>query len=135
MTRKPLGLAPAPEEGEILAPRAAPPVAFRVRPGQSGNARGRPRRSNPVAALVAKALAEKVEAKENGRIRHITKLEAVLTQLVNRAANGDQSAAKFVLSLLPDDPGPAPPRETEFTSEGDEMVIAEVVRRLSRPLE
>ena len=133
MRRAPL--APAPEDGEILAPHAAPPIAFRFRPGQSGNARGRPRRSNPVAALVAKVLAEKVEAKENGCVRSITKLEAVVTQLVNRAASGDQNAAKFVISLLPDDPGPAPPREPEFTSEGDKMVIAEVVRRLSRPLE
>ena len=67
-----------------------PPRAARFRPGQSGNPRGRPKRAR--GALIAQALDEKVEAKENGKRRRITKLEAVVTQLVNRAANGDQRA-------------------------------------------
>jgi hypothetical protein len=80
---------------------------------------------------VAKALGEKVEAKENGRRRRITKLEAAVKQLVNRAANGDQRATQFVFSLLHNDHGgPATPAPERF-AEADAIVVAELVRRFS----
>jgi hypothetical protein len=102
----------------------------RFRPGQSGNPRGRPKRG-ALSALVARALGEKVEAKENGRWRRITKLEAAVKQLVNRAAGGDQRATQFVFALLDGDQGrPAP--TAERPKAGDAMVVAELVRRLSR---
>ncbi len=131
MRRGPLGLTP-PEKGAEPAVRRLPPVASRFRPGQSGNPRGRPKRPRGVGAIVAKALAEKVEAKENGRRLRMTKLEAAVTQLVNRAANGDQRATQFVFALLHDDPGPVTPPPPEQLSEGDALVMAELVRRLSR---
>ena len=117
-------------EGEIGDRR--PPRDTRFRPGQSGNPRGRPKRDRALSALVARALGEKVEAKENGRRRRITKLEAAVKQLVNRAASGDQRATQFVFALLDgDQTRPAPPA-AERTSEGDALVVAEIVRRLSR---
>jgi hypothetical protein len=54
--------------------------------------------SRSLRGLVASALGERVEAKENGRRRRITKLEAAVKQLVNRAASGDQRASSFSLS-------------------------------------
>ena len=80
---------------------------------------------------VARALAQTVEATENGRTRRITKLEAAVTQLANQAAAGDQRAAQVVLRLLPEDPPPRS-RTPHYTSEGDALVIAELVRRLKR---
>jgi hypothetical protein len=118
-------------EGEVGYCR--PPRAARFRPGQSGNPRGRPKRARGLGALIAQALDEKVEAKENGKRRRITKLEAVVTQLVNRAANGDQRATQFVFALLHDDRGASAPRADDQTGQGDAMVVAELVRRLERP--
>jgi hypothetical protein len=112
-----------------------PPRATRFRPGQSGNPLGRPKRARGLGAVVARALGEKVEAKENGRRRRITKLEAAVKQLVNRAANGDQRATQFVFALLDDDQGRPAPRAAERPGEGDAIVVAELVRRLSRPPE
>jgi hypothetical protein len=83
--------------------------------------------------LVASALGERVEAKENGRRRRITKLEAAVKQLVNRAASGDQRATQFVFALLGEDKGGEPP--VAIDAEADALVIAELVRRLSRPAE
>ncbi len=103
------------------------------RPGQSGNPRGRPKRARGLPGLVERALAEKVEAEENGRLLRITKLEAAVKQLVNRAANGDQRAAQFVLALLPADQGRPPPQTAERLRAGDALVVAELVRRFSRP--
>ena len=124
---------PAAEEGEERVGKGRPPRATRFRPGQSGNPRGRPRRARGLGGLLATALREKVEAKENGRKRRLTKLEAAVTQLVNRAAKGDQRATQFVFALLGDEQSrPAPPTP-ERIGPADALVVAELVRRLSRP--
>ncbi len=109
-----------------------PPLATRFRPGQSGNPRGRPKTASRLRALVERELGEEVEAKENGELVRITKLEAAVKQFVNRAANGDQRAAQFVFSLLADVSDRPPPQAAERTGEGDALVVAEIVRRLSR---
>ncbi len=76
---------------------------------------------------------EKVDVKENGRSRRITELEAAAKQLANRAANGDQRAMQLVARLIEaDDPRSAPKAPT-YPSEGDALVVSEIVRRLSRP--
>jgi hypothetical protein len=109
------------------------PRSTRFRPGQSGNPRGRPKGARGLCGLVASALGERVEAKENGRRRQITKLEAAVKQLVNRAASGDQRAAQFVFALLGEGRERSPPVAADTDS--DALVIAELVRRLSRPPE
>ncbi len=124
---------PAGEDGEDKVGNRRPPWATRFRPGQSGNPRGRPKRARGLGAVVARALGERVEAKENGRRRRITKLEAAVKQLVNRAANGDQRATQFVFGLLDDNQGRPRPLTAERPGAGDAIVVAELVRRLSRP--
>jgi len=124
---------PATEEGEERVGKGRPPRATRFRPGQSGNPRGRPRRARGLGGLLATALREKVEAKENGRKRRLTKLEAAVTQLVNRAAKGDQRATQFVFALLGDEHSRPAPHPPERIGPADALVVAELVRRLSRP--
>jgi hypothetical protein len=112
-----------------------PPRDTRFKPGQSGNPRGRPKRARDLSGLVARALAERVEAKENGRRRRITKLEAAVKQLVNRAASGDQRSTQFVFALLGADRDRAAPLTAERPKAGDALVVAELIRRLSRGAE
>ena len=119
-------------EGEGGVGNRRPPLATRFRPGQSGNPRGRPKTANRLRALVAKEFGEEIEATENGQPVRITKLEAAVKQYVNRAASGDQRAVQFAFSLLVDDHGPPPPQAPERIGEGDALVVAEIVRRLSR---
>lgn len=64
-----------------------PPMMTRIRPGQSGNPRGRPKGARNLSTIVAAALSERVAINEKGRRRWITKLEAAVKQLVNRAAS------------------------------------------------
>ena len=74
-----------------------------------GNPRGSRKRARTLGAAVAAAMDEKVDVKENGRSRRITKLEAAAKQLANRAANGDQRAMQLVARLIEaDDPPPRP---------------------------
>src|SRR5262245_6738755 len=78
-----------------------PPRHTRFRTGQSGNPRGRPRGSESVDRLVQRIFGARIIVTENGKRRHITKLEAALTQLINKAATGDHRAIRDVLALRP----------------------------------
>jgi hypothetical protein len=75
-----------------------PPKHTRFTKGRSGNPNGRPRGSRNASTLLDEALKERVSVSENGRRKKITKLEAILTQLVNRAAGGDHRATQLLLA-------------------------------------
>ena len=107
-----------------------PPLATRFRPGQSGNPKGRPKGSRNLRTVVAAVAAELVEIKENDRPRRITKLEAAVKQLANRAAQGQERATKNFLDLLDTLESRPQPPEAESFGEADAAVIAELVRRI-----
>lgn len=71
-----------------------PPEATRFRKGISGNPRGRPRGSSNLTTILKKVLRERVTINENGQRRTVTKLEAALKQLLNKAAAGDLKAIR-----------------------------------------
>jgi len=70
---------------------------------------------------------------ENGGRRKITKREAIITQLVNRAAKADWRAIKILLDLVREIEARGAP-ETNETSFGsaDEKVIEQLRARLRR---
>jgi Family of unknown function (DUF5681) len=76
-----------------------PPLHSHFRPGQSGNPKGRPKSSADLSTLLTKALTETVTINEGGRRRVITKGEAVVKQLTNKAASGDPRAIKVLMEL------------------------------------
>src|SRR6266481_5901173 len=76
-----------------------PPQYTRFRKGQSGNPKGRPKGLQSFARLARQAFNEKIAIKENGERRTITKLQAALKQLANKAASGDAAAIREVLRL------------------------------------
>jgi hypothetical protein len=77
-----------------------PPKRTQFRKGQSGNPRGRPKGSLNVATALERELNQRVTIKENGQPRSITKFEAAIKQLVNKAASGDGKAIQFLVNLL-----------------------------------
>ena len=79
-----------------------PPKATRFKKGQSGNPKGRPKGSLNVATVFTKTLREKVVINENGQRKAVSKLEAALKQLVNKAATGDTRALRLLLELARD---------------------------------
>ena len=81
---------------------------------------------------MARVFGERVEAEKNGRRRRITKLEAALTQLVNNAAKGEHRSTQLALALLGDASAHPEPCKAEHSAEADAIVVAEIVRRLSR---
>lgn len=117
-----------------------PPEASQFSKGRSGNPQGRPKGRRNVATVFQAALNERVTITENGQRKTITKLEAAMKQVVNRAAAGEAAAIKLLLQLFPflnsqqdSDNLPQP-----VTQEADQQVLAALFKRyegttLSKP--
>jgi len=98
-----------------------PPKASQFQKGESGNPKGRPKKDpkqvpeqHPsIAAVFRKVCNQKVKTNGQGGEQYMTKLEASVTQLMNKAASGDlratrlwmQMAAKYP-ELIKAPPGP-----------------------------
>ncbi len=77
-----------------------PPEHTRFKTGQSGNPRGRPKGIPNMATVLGRTLHEKVIINENGRRKTITKLEAAIKQLTNKAASGELKALQLLAALV-----------------------------------
>src|ERR1035441_6553584 len=110
-----------------------PPEATRFRRGVSGNPRGRPRGSLNVATVFTKTLRERVVINENGQRKTVTKLEAVLKQMVNKAASGDIRAIRELLELAryAEARQNAPGVQNPVIEELDQEVIDGIMQRLN----
>ncbi len=83
-----------------------------------------------MSTVIAAALSERVAVTENGQRRHISKLEAAVKQLVNRAASGEFRATQLLLAFTQaNESRPASQDEQRF-SEDDADVMKELARRL-----
>ena len=107
-----------------------PPQYARFHQGQSGNPRGRPKGSRNLSTLMAKALNEPVMISENGKRKRITKREAVLKQLVNKAASGDAKAIQLLLGEIRQLEGREPSAvESVLFDEADRELISQLYDR------
>lgn len=107
-------------EPQYAVGKGRPPRHTRFQKGRSGNPKGRRKGSRNVATLLDHALNERVVVTENGKRKTITKFEAMLKQLANKAASGDHRAIKLLMPLAEtylassqspasDSPAPGPP--------------------------
>lgn len=74
-----------------------PPRSNQFRKGVSGNPKGRPKGSKNISSILAQMGRKQVKVTINGKVRHISLLEAVIRQLGNQAANGDLKAIRELL--------------------------------------
>jgi len=77
-----------------------PPEHTRFKIGQSGNPRGRPKGTLNMATVLERTLREKVVINENGKRKTISKLEASIKQLTNKAASGELKALQLLAALV-----------------------------------
>ena len=110
-----------------------PPQETRFRKGQSGNPQGRPKGSLNMAGVLLRTLREPVVVTASGRRKTITKLEAAMTQITNKAASGDLAALKLLTALVQsaEDRLANAPQETSQTSEADQNVMRALLKRLN----
>jgi hypothetical protein len=105
-----------------------PPKQTRFRPGISGNPKGRPKGKRNLATVLEKSLQEKVVINENGIRKVITKLEAAVKQLVNKAAGGDLHALRQLLALAKS-AEPSADLPSEKVDSSDSKVMSSVLKR------
>ncbi|MGO9606487.1 MAG: DUF5681 domain-containing protein [Candidatus Binataceae bacterium] len=77
-----------------------PPAITRFKKGESGNPKGRPKGSRNLATLFEQELGEQIAINEGGRRRKITKQQAMVKQLVNKALSGDRALMQVLLTEI-----------------------------------
>jgi hypothetical protein len=77
-----------------------PPKGGQFTKGKSGNPKGRPRGSKNLATIVLRESRRSVLVNGSRGTRTVTKLEATVMQLVNKAAQGELRAAREFLPLV-----------------------------------
>ncbi len=81
---------------EYEAGYGKPPKPSRFRPGQSGNPKGRPRGAKGFEAMLKRELDRKVPVTLNGRSTEISRSEAIMKRVAERALKGDLQAIRFI---------------------------------------
>ena len=115
-----------------------PPKHSQFRKGTSGNPRGRPKGSLNVATVLARTLRERVVVNENGKRKTITKLQAAVKQLVNKAATGDMNAFKVLSTLAHSAEEQVAAQgggSTEELKEVDQKILQDVLKRFGNTKE
>ena len=125
---------------EMPEPRTAvgfcrPPESTRFKKGASGNPKGRPKGSLNVATVFMKTLREKVVVNEHGQRKTVTKLEAALKQLVNKAAGGDLRAIGQLRDLAREaeaKQNTAAPQHSQVVDDLDQEVMQGILQRFQQ---
>src|SRR5579859_5343264 len=83
-----------------------PPKHTQFKKGVSGNPSGRPKGSLSMATVLQRCLGEKTVIVEDGKQKTVSKMEAAVKQLVDKAIVGDMHAFRVlsVLTQVLDDP-------------------------------
>ena len=106
-----------------------PPKEGQFREGTSGNPRGRPKGKRNLATILERVLQEKIVINENGVRKTITKIEAAVKQLVNRAASGDLAAMRQLAALAGAAEEQTVSPSTKVLTDDDQKIMAGVLKR------
>lgn len=103
-----------------------PPKETRFKKGQSGNPKNRQRPVKSHGKRLSQVFDEKVSASENGRLRKISKIQAIVKQAINGAVKGDRKSTQAVLRMVEQTlhrRGPKPPDSNPAARARDPGVI------------
>ena len=79
-----------------------PPRHSRFMKGRSGNANGRPRGAKNLKTALEQELHAMVTVKEGGRVKTLSKTEALVKSIINKGVGGDTKSALLVTNLIKD---------------------------------
>lgn len=110
-----------------------PPKEYQFKKGQSGNKKGRPKNSKNTYVLLDEILSQTIPITENGKLMHISKRNALLIQLVNKAVKGDLKALNALLPhmLVVDAKEEEKEKIISSLNKDDEEIITNYLKTLS----
>ena len=118
------------DKGDYQVGYRKPPRHSRFVKGQSGNPRGRSPGAQNMKTLLTQALNELVVVTDHGGRRKVSKCQAIVTQIVNRAAKPDFKAIPILLGMLRDTERDSDPQPADLTlTEADEQIIQRIQAR------
>jgi hypothetical protein len=77
-----------------------PPQRTQFKPGQSGNAKGRPKKRATVTGVVEKQLQRTVLVNVGGKVQRMSMLAVIAMKQISLAANGNHKAAALVFDQV-----------------------------------
>jgi Family of unknown function (DUF5681) len=109
---------------------ARPPKGHQFKPGQSGNPGGRLKGARNLRVDLTQMMKKHVLVRENGKQRRITRQEAMLLSLYDKALHGDVKAAVSIINMITKlEPPPTDQSRSELVSEADRAIIEDFLRR------
>lgn len=111
------------EQTPYVVTRGKPPREHQFRPGQSGNPRGRPRGSRDIRTLLQQELDRPIPVTMNGKTTKVSRREALVMRLVEKAMQGDLRALETVFKHVQEEAAAssAPPMDTDPARDAEIM--------------
>jgi hypothetical protein len=112
---------------------AEPPKSGQFKKGQSGNSSGRPKGAKNLRTVIKEAASKKLSVVEDGKRKKKTKMDLMVTQMFNRAAQGEARFTQMALDQfrnIENRPGTDP--NNNVFEEADQPVIAQIIARIRR---
>jgi hypothetical protein len=109
-----------------------PPPGSRFRTGQSGNPKGRPKGGRNLKTDLTALMKKRVAIREDGELRQVSRQEAMLLSLFEKAVRGDiKASAQIFAMLMKLDVRDAAPSEPAAVTDNDRAIVDNFLRRNS----
>lgn len=112
-----------------------PPQSTQFKPGLSGNPKGRPKWTKNLKTDLEEELQERIDIKEGGAPKKVSKQRAIIKSQAAKAAGGDPRAANLlfamVMKLLKEEVEPI--EELDLTAADKEILEKYAAKILSKP--
>ena len=76
-----------------------PPITSRFKPGQTGNAKGRPKGHKNLKTLIRQAMTARIVIQEGSSNRQVSKIEGVVLRQLQNALKGNDRSAMAVIRM------------------------------------